>query len=306
MRYTSVNSQSGKKTGDDTVNIRVKQFWSVLAALAVTVVCGAEPAAPAERPAAPGGDRRSAMREQMEKINNQLKEKFPAEYAEIEKMREVDRMGAMRKTMELAGKAGIEMPWGRGRMMRGPRGEAQMGAWAAFFASLKEKAPAEFAAIEKKMTADPRSAMAELKALAEKHGLTMPEGPLPRMNAPVQLNRNRNRIMVERANRILEDTRPEEYAKLEMLRETDDDAARAYFRQLVKEEGLTARQLLAEPIRPVQSVSYSDKDIEEQYPTSVSGNRPWGGFGGRGGFGGPWGGFGGRGGFGGPGFGGRR
>ena len=156
------------------------------------------------------------------------------------------------------------------------------------------------------MAADPRSAMAELKALAEKHGLTMPEGPLPRMNAPVQLNRNRNRIMVERANRILEDSRPEEYAKLEMLRETDDDAARAYFRQLVKEEGLTARQLLAEPIRPVQSVSYSDKDIEEQYPTSVSGNRPWGGFGGRGGFGGPWGGFGGRGGFGGPGFGGRR
>ena len=305
MRYTSVNSQSGKKTGDDTVNIRVKHFCTVLAALAVAVVWGAEAAAPAGRPAAPGGDRRSAMREQMEKINNQLKEKFPAEYAEIEKMRESDRMGAMRKTMELAGKAGIEMPWGRGRMMRGEHGDAQMGAWSAFFASLKEKAPAEFAAVEQKMAADPRGAMGDLKALAEKHGLKMPEGPLPRMAAPVQLNRNRNRVMVERANRILEQSRPEEYAKLELLRETDDDAARAYFRKLVKEEGLTARQLLAEPIRPVQSVSYSDKDIEEQYPASVSGNRPWGGFGGFGGRGG-FGGFGGRGGFGGPGFGGRR
>ena len=275
---------------------------------AAAVLCGADAAAPAA-PAAPaegrpqlrgnGEDRRRGMREQIENINRQLKEKFPAEYAEIEKMRESDRMGAMRKTMELAGKAGIEMPWGRGRM--GGRRFGQLNGavdeWQKFFAELKGKAPAEFAAIEAKLTSDPGNAMSsELKALAEKHGLTMPQGPLPRQaGGVVSLNRNRNRIMIERANRILEEERPEDYIKLQALREVDDDAAREFFRKLAKEEGLTPQRLLAEPIRPVRSVSYSDKDIEEQYPSSMPGNRPWGGFGGRGGFGG----FGGRGGFGG-------
>ncbi|MBR2641835.1 MAG: hypothetical protein IKD46_01780 [Lentisphaeria bacterium] len=271
-------------------------FWA-FTVLAGAAVCGAEAAGDtpsASRP--PVGDRRSAMREQMEKINQQLKEKFPAEYAEIEKMRGSDRMMAMRKTMELANKAGIEMPWGR-RGMMGRRMGQQMEVWQQFFADLKQKAPAELAEIEKKMAADPKSAMTELKALAEKHGLKMPEGPLPRMNAQVSLNRNRNRIMVERANRILAQTRPEDYAELQKLRETDIHGARELFRKLAKEEGLTPRRLMMDPVRPVQSVSYSDKDIEELNPSSSIGSRPWGGWGGRGGFGGFGGSWGGRGGF---------
>ena len=285
-----------EKVGDDSVKAFCKMFFMVLAVFAVCGAYGAESTPPAETGRRPGGDRRSAMREQMEKINQQLKEKFPAEYAEIEKMRGTDRMMAMRKTMELANKAGIEMPWGR-RGMMGRRMEPQMDVWQQFFAELKQKAPAELAEIEKKMTADPKSAMTELKALAEKHGLKMPEGPLPRMNAPVSLNRNRNRIMVERANRILAQTRPEDYAELQKLRETDIHAAREFFRKLAKEEGLTPRRLMMEPVRPVQSVSFSDKDIEELNPASSTGNRPWGGWGGRGGFGGFGGPWGGRGGF---------
>lgn len=270
-------------------------FWA-FAVLAGAAVCGAEAGDTPSASRPPVGDRRSAMREQMEKINQQLKEKFPAEYAEIEKMRGSDRMMAMRKTMELANKAGIEMPWGR-RGMMGRRMEPQMDVWQQFFADLKQKAPAELAEIEKKMTADPKAAMTELKALAEKHGLKMPEGPLPRMNAQVSLNRNRNRIMVERANRILAQARPEDYAELQKLRETDIHAARELFRKLAKEEGLTPRRLMMDPVRPVQSVSYSDKDIEELNPSSSTGSRPWGGWGGRGGFGGFGGSWGGRGGF---------
>lgn len=271
--------------------LQKRYFLSILTVLAAWVSYGAEgDAAPPQGEMRRGfGGGRGGMRAQMENINRQLKEKFPAEYAEIEKMRETDRMGAMRKMMELAGKAGLEMPFGRRGMMghRPDFGHGMQNEWTKFFAELKEKAPAEFAEIEKKLTSDPQNALKELAALAEKHGLKMPTGPLPSQRPQVSLNRNGNRFMIQRANRILEKSRPEDYAKLQELRETDDDAAREFFRKLAKEEGLTPRRLLAEPIRPVQSVSYSDKDIEEQYPSPVTTRQPWGGFGrwgGRGGF----------------------
>lgn len=274
---------------------RYRQLLSLAAVMMISAVCSGDdkPApGPQDRPEAPSGMRggRSGMREYFEKMNRQLKEKFPAEYAEIEKLRSSDRMAAMRKTMELANKAGIEMPWRRGMMgRRGEHAAPPIGEWQKFFAELKEKAPAEFTAVEQKMAAHPQEALKELKALAEKHGLKMPEGPLPgSIPAASALNRNRNRFMVARANRILQRSRPEEYAKLQKLRETDENAARDYFRQLVKEEGLTTRYLLAEPIPPVQSVSFSDKDLEEQYPAPVN-QRP--GWGGRGPWGGGFGGF---------------
>lgn len=286
------------KAGEVLTMKRYMQVLSVGAVMVSFAVCCAAdaPAAGMNPPPSPqgGGMRRgefpgrSGMRERFENFSRQLKEKFPAEYAEIEKLRGSDRMAAMRKTMELANKAGIEMPWGR-RGMMGPRGGggSALAEWPKFFAELKEKAPTEFTAIEQKIVSRPQEALKELKALAEKHGLKMPEGPLPGTGAgQPALNRNRNRFMVERANRILERSRPEEYARLQSLRETDENAAREYFRKLAKEEGLTPHRLLAEPIRPVQSVSFSDKDLEELYPAPVNQRPGWGGWGGRG----PWGG----------------
>jgi len=237
-----------------------------------------------------GGRSRSGFRERMEQVNRQLKEKFPTEYAELEKLRETDRFGAMRKMAELAEKAGIEMPFGR-RPMR-PRGEnPENNEWQEFFAKLKEKFPTEFDAIRKKISTSPQAALAELKALAEKAGLEMPKGDLPQAGPGqperVAINRNRNRILVAQANRILARTRPEDYAKLQALREVDDDEARAFFRKLVREERLTPERLLGEPIRPARVVSFTDKDIEAQNPATNSNGRGWGGGNRGGGWGGP-------------------
>ena len=224
---------------------------TVAAALLAWCAIGADeaPVAAPRQESRGGGRSRSGMRERFAEIERQLKEKFPAEYAEVEKMRETDRFGAMRKMEELAEKAGIEMPFGR----RGMR---------------------------------PRP--------AEKAGLEMPKGELPKSvqsERKIELNRNRNRILIANANRILARTRPDDYAKLQALREVDDDAARAFFRKLAREEGLTPARLLGEPIPQVRSVSYSDKDIEAQNPMpSNTINRGWGGRGGWGGGRGNWGG----------------
>ena len=234
---------------------------TVAAALLAWCAVGADeaPGAAPRQESRGGGRSRSGMRERFAEIERQLKEKFPAEYAEVEKMRETDRFGAMRKMEELAEKAGIEMPFGR-RGMR-PRPEPANSAereWREFFAKLREKFPTEFEAIEKKIASEPQTAMTELKALAEKAGLEMPKGELPKSvqsERKIELNRNRNRILIANANRILARTRPDDYAKLQALREVDDDAARAFFRKLAREEGLTPARLLGEPIPQVRSVS---------------------------------------------------
>ena len=281
------------------------QGYRIVAAAALLLFCRAawgaegdgnqEDAAPAAENVQPSrrGGRFGGMRERMESFQRQLKEKFPSEYAEIEKLRETDRGAAMRKTMELAGKAGLEMPFHRGGHRRGENAEAKdapespSGEWRSFFARLKEKCPDEFQALEKKLAGDPQNVLKEIRALAEKNGIEIPKSELPSAPAPkMELNRNRNRILVARANRLLAQMVPEEYAELEKLRETDDDAAREKFRSMVRQAGITPAQLLSMPVEPVPAVSYSDKDIEAANPSANSAGAGWGGRWNRGGWGG--------------------
>ena len=267
------------------MNKKLALSAAFLAAFAIVAIPadGAE-AAPAPAPAQQNGPRGGFFAER-ERIAAQLKEKFPAEYAEIEKLRATDRRGAMMKTMELARKAGIEMPF------RGPRGmnANPQDAWQNLFNQLKEKDPAGFAEVEKLLSSDPAKAMEKVKEIAAKAGLQVPEGmPMPGVVRP-ESPRNRNRFMVERATRILKRTQPEAFAKVEALRKTDPDAARELFRSLVKEAGLTAEELSAQDHhrRRVSSFVFSDKELEAQYEQaagSVQQQRgPWGGgWGGRG------------------------
>ena len=54
----------------------------------------------------------SSRRDPWQSLMQQLKDKFPEEYAEIEKQMQTDRTGAVAKLRELAAKAGLEVPEG--------------------------------------------------------------------------------------------------------------------------------------------------------------------------------------------------
>ena len=240
----------------------------------------ASPAAPAEEQRRPS---RGGMFADRERMAAQLKEKFPAEYAEIEKLRETDRRAAMMKTMELARKAGIEMPRPGGFRGGMPMQQNSQETWQNLFTKLKEKDPAGVAEVEKLLASDPAKAMEKLKEIAAKAGLQVPEGlPTPGDIRP-ESPRNRNRFMVERATRILKHTQPEKMAEVAKLQKTDPDAARELFRTLVKDAGLTTDELAAQDSRRrrVASFVFSDKELEAQYEQaagSVQNQRPpWGG-----------------------------
>ncbi len=239
----------------------------------------ADETTPAPAPTSENG--RSRFAEAREKIAAQIKEKFPKEYAELEQLQQSDRRAAMRKMMELAQKAGIELPFGPGRNRGGAWHSSadtkQTQVWQEFLDKIKEKFPTEYEEIAKLLQNEPTKALEKLKELAEKAGLEMPEGT-PNEEPMIRSPRNRNRFMVARAERILSQEEPEKFAQLEALRKTDPDAARDFFRAMVKDAGLTLDMLNApDPHRRrVEVFAFSDKDLEEQYSqqsTAGSGNR---------------------------------
>ena len=89
---------------------------------------------------------------------NEIQQKFPKEYAELVKQ----LIDAENKLQELAKQAKVELPTDNNHVYR----------------QLKLKAPAEFAAIEKKLASREtmREAFGELRALAEKHNLKLAFG----------------------------------------------------------------------------------------------------------------------------------
>ena len=89
---------------------------------------------------------------------NEIQQKFPKEYAEVVKQ----LIDAENKLQELAKQAKVELPTDNNHVYR----------------QLKLKAPAEFAAIEKKLASREtmREAFGELRALAEKHNLKLSFG----------------------------------------------------------------------------------------------------------------------------------
>jgi len=261
-------------------------FPAVLLAAVISAPLRAdEPPAPTGPPAPPNDMRRDESRrgERFQGMLNSLKEKYPGEVAEIEKLMQTDRRAAMQKMRELMPRS---FPGGFGN-----RDRSANGPWQVLMQQLKEKFPAEYAEIEKLMQTDRTAAIAKLRELATKAGLTIPEGePGQFRSGNLTSPRNRNRLMSRAAEKIVQQLYPEEYELMLEMRKTDPDAAREMFRGMVREAGLTQEDLektVARGQSRIRSVVFTDKELEEQYE-QAAGNTPvppWGGgFPGRGGF----------------------
>ena len=146
-----------------------------------------------------------------------IKEKFPAEYAEIEKL----RAEADAKLKDLAKKAGIEIPKTFNEQM----------------AELKEKYPKEMAEIDELRKTDRMAAFRKMRELAEKAGISFarPGGMGgPGMGGPGMGQREEGEQSPQRMNPMQQLRRkfPKEMAEIDELRKTDPAAAQAKLRAL--------------------------------------------------------------------------
>ncbi|MDD2478980.1 MAG: hypothetical protein PHS31_03720 [Victivallaceae bacterium] len=221
------------------------------------------------------------MREAYQKADEQLKEKFPAEFAEIEKLSQTDRRAAFEQKRALATKAGIEMPtFSRSRTSRNSEQKPsepetakddKLAEWQKIETLLKEKYPIEFAEYEKLRQTDRSAALIKLKELADKEKLTLPAAEIPENKI---LPRDLARLVLERAESIVQRRYPEEHQELEKLRETDPDAARDKFRELVKKAGLSYEELKRQVyVRPPSTrVIQVETPAQAPNPTQNYGN----------------------------------
>lgn len=240
-------------------------------------------------PGGMGGSRMEAFR----KVQEEIKAKLPAEYAEYEKLQSTDRRAAREKLRELATKAGVSMPSMRPgeNRRRGndgdlPEQSAVNAEWQKVFEQLKAKFPEEFAEIQKLLSTDSAAALKKLQALAAKAGITLPETPLESRREQAASIRNSNRYYIRRANRMLQRSDPQGYAELEKLRAEDEDAAREKFRSMVKQAGITLEQLRVGMPGEGAGVIIV-KQLETTNSSTVSTRRSGGNWGGMRGNGGP-------------------
>ncbi len=222
--------------------------------------------------------------EAMQKYRDEIKAKFPAEYAELETLQQTDRRAAMTKMRELAEKAGIESPFGsRGDRRRDNapvRDEAAeaaeaavKAAWQRMIDQLKEKFPEEYAGIEKLQATDPAAALEKLRALAAKAGIEVPQAPAEVSGRPRPVSlRNGNRMMIARANRMLRQIDPEGYAALEKLRQEDEDAAREKLRAMVRSAGIPLELLRRHDYRDDDNLTVINQDSLTGIAAAAAGN----------------------------------
>ena len=196
----------------------------------------------------------------------QLKNKYPAETSEIEKLRSSNPDAARQKMRELMRKADDD---GMLRNMR--RGGKEQHAPEANpteeqLKMLKSKYPEEFAEYEKVKSSDPEKAQQLLQQLMQKE---LEAGANGGKNL-----RDRNRRSVQRICSILKKRYPERYAEIEKKSATDPDAARAELRKLFAESNLNMpggnRELIYE---------YQDPKLKNQVPGNwrAPRNFPFGG-----------------------------
>jgi hypothetical protein len=149
----------------------------------------------------------------------EIAKKFPAEYAEIDKLRTEYEA----KLAELAKKAEVELPVSMESNMR----------------KLYKAYPAEFTAAAEKMKSSPREGFAELAKLAEKAGITLFGGmrggaPAPRMGgapaAPAAGGRNFTRPDLP----ALRKKYPEKMKEYDSMRKTDPAKARQLLMQVIE------------------------------------------------------------------------
>lgn len=163
-----------------------------------------------------------------------------------------------------------------------PVKDDKLAEWQKIETLLKEKYPVEFAEYEKLRQTDRPAALIKLKELADKEKLTLPAAEIPEIKI---LPRDLARLVVERAENIVQRRYPKEYLEIEKLRETDPDTARDKFRELVKTAGLNyeeiKRQVVARPpsTRVIQVVTPAPPASQNQNQTNfgrASRTRPQG------------------------------
>lgn len=166
---------------------------------------------------APGFGRGGNMLQRF-KAEQDIADKFPEEYAKIEK----ELMEAERKFNELAKKAKVTVPESFESKIR----------------TLKHKQPKEFAELLKEE--DPRAAAGKLMKLAKDNDIELfPMNRRPKnmdKDAPAAVQKEKNNM--RRSGRVdfakLRKEYPEEMKELEALRKTDPEAFRKGLRELNK------------------------------------------------------------------------
>ena len=140
-----------------------------------------------------------------------LKELYPKEYAEVQKLRD----DAEKKLQELAKKANITLP-------ALPKSMSER------MEELKKKYPKEMAEYEELQKTDRRAAWAKIRALMEKEGMTFgPRGENNRQATPMRENPNRKLKEVQKKY-------PEEWKKIMQIRKSDPAKARTMTIELLR------------------------------------------------------------------------
>ncbi|MDR0933180.1 MAG: hypothetical protein LBM70_09215 [Victivallales bacterium] len=146
-----------------------------------------------------------------------IKEKFPEEYAQVEKM----RADAEAKLRELAKKAGVEIP----KTM-----QEQL-------AELKVKYPKEMTEIDELRKTDMWAAMRKTQELAEKAGITLNTGRRGGGTPGFGRDNNTDTPPAPRVNQLnllkqLRERFPAQMSEIDALRKTDPAAARKKMKEL--------------------------------------------------------------------------
>lgn len=208
----------------------MKRILCLISAMLLSAAMAAEentpPASQGERSGERrGGERggRNGMRRG--RFLEQLKEKYPAEVAEIEKLQQTDPAAARTKMFELMRKANPQM----GR--RGMPSQEQMEPTAEQLEEIRKKFPAEFAEYEKLKQGNPEKAKNLLAELMKKTFNELPAVGNSNL-------RDRSRRSVAMVKMELKRRYPERFAEIEKLAETDPDAARTELRKLFIESNM--------------------------------------------------------------------
>lgn len=166
-----------------------------------------------------GGNRNMMMRNRVF-IEAEIAEKFPAEYAEVDKLRVEYEL----KLAELAKKASVELPESRDNVYR----------------KLRNEYPEEFAAAVKKMKTSPRDGFSALMELAKKADVElfggMRGGSAPRMggNQPVAPVSGRSFNRPDMA--VLRKKYPEKMKEYYELRSKDAGKAKELLLKIIQED----------------------------------------------------------------------
>lgn len=213
-----------------------------------------------------GSEGRRSRRERGERMGSRrtqmledLKSKYPAEVAELEKLRTSDPEAARTKMRELMNKAGMSFP---GRNRRPERMAPQINLTEEQIKEIKSKLPEEFAEYEKLKASAPEKASVKLMEMAQK---VFGEQLFNRKNL-----RDRQRRSTAWVKRELARRYPERYAEAEKLSSTDPDGARQLLRKLYKDAGLFvepgAGELVYEYVDPKNNNNMRNNMMQRNFP----------------------------------------